>query len=87
MQHQIIKNFKNVLAEAGSSLEKIVKINIFIANMNDFGAMNEVYTQYFKKPNLPCRTYVLIILVPEDHTNLLVAVWRSRPYHLTLILR
>jgi len=58
VQHQIIKNFKNVLEEAGSSLEKIVKINIFLADMGDFPAMNEVYTQYFKKPNLPCRTYV-----------------------------
>ena len=49
-------NFKNVLEEAGSSLKKIVKINIFIADMNHFGAMNEVYTEYFKKPELPSRT-------------------------------
>ena len=55
-KHQIIKNFKHVLEEAGSSLEKIIKINIYITDMNDFAAMNEVYTQYFKKPNLAGRT-------------------------------
>ena len=59
LRHQIIKNLTNVLEAAGSSLDKIVKVNVFIADMNDFGAMNEVYAQYFKKPNLPCRTYVL----------------------------
>ena len=45
-----------MLEEAGSSLEKVVKVNVFIADMNDFGKMNEIYVQYFKKPNLPCRT-------------------------------
>ena len=55
-KHQIIKNFKHVLEEAGSSLDKIVKINVYITDMDDFAAMNEVYTQYFKKPNLAGRT-------------------------------
>jgi enamine deaminase RidA (YjgF/YER057c/UK114 family) len=55
-KHQIIKNFKHVLEEAGSGLDKIVKINIYITDMANFASMNEVYTQYFKKPNLPGRT-------------------------------
>ena len=55
-KHQIIKNFKHVLEEAGSNLDKVVKINIYITDMANFASMNEVYTQYFKKPNLPGRT-------------------------------
>lgn len=58
-QHQIIQNFKHVLEAAGSSLDKIVKLNVFIADMNDFSAMNEAYKQHFKAPNLPCRTSVV----------------------------
>ena len=46
----------NVLEAAGTSLEKVVKFNVFIADMDEFGAMNEVYSQYFKSPNFPCRT-------------------------------
>jgi len=38
---------KEVLEEAGSSLEKAVKVNIFITDMKNFAAMNEVYTQYW----------------------------------------
>lgn len=56
LKHQIIKNFKHVLEEAGSSLEKIVKINIYITDMANFSSMNEIYTHYFKRPNLPGRT-------------------------------
>jgi enamine deaminase RidA (YjgF/YER057c/UK114 family) len=55
-KHQIIKNFKHVLEEAGSSLDKIVKINVYITDMDNFAAMNEIYKQYFKTPNLPGRT-------------------------------
>ncbi|KAF2479062.1 Endoribonuclease L-PSP/chorismate mutase-like protein [Neohortaea acidophila] len=62
--HQVIQNFKNVLEAAGSSLDKIVKLNVFIADMNDFSAMNEAYKQHFKAPNLPCRTCVAVKTLP-----------------------
>ena len=54
-QHQVIRNLSAVLEAAGSSLKKIVKINIFLDDMDNFTRMNEVYTQYFTE-NLPCRT-------------------------------
>lgn len=54
-QHQVIRNLSAVLEAAGSSLKKIVKINIFLDDMDNFNKMNEVYTQYFTE-NLPCRT-------------------------------
>lgn len=44
-QAQCIKNLGNVLEEAGSSWEKVVKVNIFLKNMDDFSAVNEVYSQ------------------------------------------
>lgn len=43
---------------AGTSMDNVVKVNVFLADMNDFAAMNEVYTQYFGEVK-PCRTYVL----------------------------
>jgi hypothetical protein len=42
---QCIKNLGNVLEEAGSSWEKVVKVNVYLKNMDDFAAMNEVYSE------------------------------------------
>lgn len=42
-QAQCIANLGNVLKAAGSSWEKVVKVNVYLANMDDFAAMNEVY--------------------------------------------
>ncbi|KAG8742206.1 hypothetical protein FRC10_001902 [Ceratobasidium sp. 414] len=42
---QCIKNLGNVLEEAGSSWEKVVKVNVYLKNMDDFAAMNEVYSK------------------------------------------
>lgn len=51
--HQVFKNLKAVLAEAGSSLESVVKATVFIKNMDEFPLLNEVYGEYFHthKPN------------------------------------
>ncbi|KAK5055217.1 hypothetical protein LTR84_012966 [Exophiala bonariae] len=61
--HQVIRNLSAVLEAAGSSLKKIVKINIFLDDMDNFNKMNEVYTQYFTE-NLPCRTCVAVKTLP-----------------------
>ncbi|TVY36612.1 Protein mmf1, mitochondrial [Lachnellula subtilissima] len=45
--HQCIRNLSAVLEEAGSCLEKAVKVNVFITDMKNFAAMNEVYVQYW----------------------------------------
>jgi enamine deaminase RidA (YjgF/YER057c/UK114 family) len=55
MQHQCIKNLTHVLEAAGSSIDKVVKVNVFLANMDDFADMNSVYTQYWGEVK-PCRT-------------------------------
>ncbi|KAG9694247.1 hypothetical protein KCU95_g5845, partial [Aureobasidium melanogenum] len=41
--HQCIKNLTAVLKEAGTTIEKVIKVNVFLADMNDFAKMNEVY--------------------------------------------
>ncbi|KFG86334.1 L-PSP endoribonuclease family protein Brt1 [Metarhizium anisopliae] len=53
--HQCIKNLSAILEAAGSSIEKVVKVNVFLANMDDFAKMNEVYTTYWGDVK-PCRT-------------------------------
>ena len=42
-----LENIKEILQEAGSSLDKVVKVNIFLKDMNDFSSVNEVYSEYF----------------------------------------
>jgi 2-iminobutanoate/2-iminopropanoate deaminase len=48
---QVLRNIAAVLEAAGSSLDKVVKTTVFLANMGDFGAMNGVYSEFF--PNEP----------------------------------
>ncbi|KAL1983160.1 hypothetical protein VTN96DRAFT_410 [Rasamsonia emersonii] len=61
--HQCIKNLSNVLEAAGTSLDKVVKVNVFLANMDDFAEMNSVYTQYWGEVK-PCRTCVAVKTLP-----------------------
>lgn len=46
-QHQCIKNVSHILEAAGSDISKVVKVNVFISNMDDFAEMNSVYTLYW----------------------------------------
>lgn len=54
-KHQCIKNLTNVLEAAGTTIENVVKVNVFLADMKDFQAMNEIYAQYWGE-HKPCRT-------------------------------
>jgi enamine deaminase RidA (YjgF/YER057c/UK114 family) len=56
-QHQCIKNLTQVLEAAGTSIDKVVKVNVFLDNMDNFADMNSVYTQYWGDVK-PCRTCV-----------------------------
>ncbi|RUT57393.1 reactive intermediate/imine deaminase [Clostridium botulinum] len=60
-----MENLKAVLEEAGTSFEKVVKTVIFIKDMNDFAAVNEVYAKYFKE-NPPARSCVQVGKLPKD---------------------
>ena len=62
----ILDNIRNVLAEAGSSLEKAVKVTVFLKDMADFSAMNEVYQTYFPE-NAPARSCVAVRDLPGGY--------------------
>ena len=62
---QSLENVKAILEEAGSSLEKVVKVVVFIKDMNDFTQVNEVYGEYFKE-NPPARSCVEVARLPKD---------------------
>jgi 2-iminobutanoate/2-iminopropanoate deaminase len=56
-----LTNISNILKTANSSLENVVKVSVFLANLKDFDAMNEVYREFFKD-NFPVRTTVQAVL-------------------------
>ncbi|MFZ9858204.1 MAG: RidA family protein [Roseiflexaceae bacterium] len=62
---QVFSNIKAVLAAAGSSLEKVVKVTVFLQDMNDFAAMNAVYGTYFTS-NPPARSTIEVARLPRD---------------------
>ncbi|CAE6411922.1 unnamed protein product [Rhizoctonia solani] len=64
-QTQCIQNLGNVLETAGSSWEKVVKVNVYLKNMDDFGAMNEVYSELLPTPK-PARTCIQAAKLPND---------------------
>jgi 2-iminobutanoate/2-iminopropanoate deaminase len=62
---QVFQNLDAILAAAGASLETVVKATVFIANMNDFAAVNEVYGEYFST-HKPARSCVEVSRLPKD---------------------
>jgi 2-iminobutanoate/2-iminopropanoate deaminase len=63
--HQVFKNLQAVLEAAGASLETVIKTTVFIKNMDDFAAINEVYGQYFNT-HKPARSCVEVARLPKD---------------------
>ena len=63
--HQVFKNLQALLKEAGSSLESVVMTTVFIKDMNDFAAVNEVYATYFTG-SFPARSAVEVARLPKD---------------------
>ncbi|WP_456272827.1 RidA family protein [Bacillus sp. AK031] len=63
--HQVFKNLQAVLEEAGASLETVVKATVFIKDMNEFAAINEVYGEYFAD-HKPARSCVEVARLPKD---------------------
>ena len=62
---QSLNNLKAVLAAAGASLENVVKTTVFLSDMNDFAAMNAVYSEFFTE-NCPARSAVQVARLPKD---------------------
>jgi len=62
---RVLENVKAVLQSVDLSLENVVKCTIFLADMNDFTAVNEVYATYFQQ-NPPARSCVEVARLPRD---------------------
>jgi len=62
---QVIANIKALLATQGLNLGDVVKSTVFLADMNEFTAMNEVYTRHFSEP-YPARSTVQVARLPRD---------------------
>ena len=56
--HQVMKNLKNVLIAANSSLENVVFVRVYLVNFQDFDEMNAAYKSYFAHDKLPARTCI-----------------------------
>lgn len=63
--HQVFKNLSELLKAAGSDMSKAVKTTVFIQHMDDFGAINAIYAQFFTEP-FPARSCVEVARLPKD---------------------
>jgi 2-iminobutanoate/2-iminopropanoate deaminase len=62
---RVLKNLAAILEASGSTLEKVLRCTVFLKNMGDFAAMNEVYGRYFKQ-SPPARSTVEVTRLPKD---------------------
>ncbi len=62
---RVLQNLRAILEAAGSSLEKVVKTTVYLADLNDFSKMNEVYARYFPREK-PARATVEVSRLPRD---------------------
>ena len=62
---QVLKNLGNVLAAAGSSLERVLKTTVYLQRMDDFAKMNAVYGSFFSK-DFPARATVEVAKLPKN---------------------
>lgn len=61
---QSLKNVKAIVEAAGSTMDKVVKVSVFMADMSDFAALNEIYGRYFTAP-YPARSAVAVKTLPK----------------------
>jgi 2-iminobutanoate/2-iminopropanoate deaminase len=62
---RVLQNLAGILEAAGTGLDKVVRCTVFLKNMGDFAAMNEVYGRYFKEAP-PSRSTVEVARLPKD---------------------
>lgn len=62
---RVLQNLSAILQAAGSSLEKVVRTTVFLADMNEFASMNQIYARYFRQ-DFPARSTVQAARLPRD---------------------
>ena len=63
---QSLNNLKAVIESGGSDMQHVVKTTVFLKNMDDFAAMNEVYASFFNEGIKPARSAVQVAKLPKD---------------------
>ena len=63
--HRVLRNLAGILEAAGTSFDRVVRTTVYLADMNDFAAMNEVYGTYFSSP-APARATIQAARLPKD---------------------
>lgn len=63
---QVMANLEAILTASGATFQDVVKTTVFLADMNDFAAMNAVYAQYFDEKTAPARACVQVARLPKD---------------------
>jgi reactive intermediate/imine deaminase len=63
--HQVLKNLKAVLTEAGASAEQVVRTTVFLADLADFGTVNAIYAEMFGGGISPARACVQVAALPK----------------------
>ncbi len=63
---QVMANLEAILTASGAKFQDVVKTTVFLADMNDFAAMNAVYAQYFAEATAPARACVQVARLPKD---------------------
>lgn len=70
---QSLNNIKNILAEAGMTMQQVVKVTVLMTDMSDFAAVNEVYAEFFSAP-YPARSAFAVAALPKGGTIEIEAV-------------
>ncbi len=63
--HLVLKNLKAVIEASGSTMDKVVKCTVFLQSMDDYGAVNAIYGEYFNAP-YPARAAIQVARLPKD---------------------
>lgn len=61
-----LQNVKAILDEAGSGIDQVIKVTIFLVDMNDYARVNKVYQEFFTEPPYPARSVVEVARLPMD---------------------
>jgi 2-iminobutanoate/2-iminopropanoate deaminase len=74
---RVLENIKGLLEGAGFTMQQVVKTTVFAASMDDFAAVNGVYTQYFGE-NSPARSFVAVKTLPKNaKVEIEVVAWKG----------
>ncbi len=62
---QVMENIKAILEEAGLTFDHVIKVSVFVNDMNEYGRINSIYSQYFNEASAPARELVEVVNLPK----------------------